>query len=193
MEYGAGFTGHNNAIYKLTGSMGWLPIALVALAIALVLLLVLWREKLLRLSDFAALAGIALFSLVFALLAHPYLLLSEGGVISEQTYDFLATWVYGGAFLAAMIWFMAFGHRRNSDTHIWLALLGFAAEILYIYFRIFGSLLETSLFFFVGGIITLVLAFFLYQINQRMDEGDEAGNSSANPRLRERKNKEVRS
>ncbi|MCF6199987.1 MAG: hypothetical protein L3J67_11460, partial [Hyphomicrobiaceae bacterium] len=99
----------------------------------------------------------------------PELLFANASPIGKSTYDFLATWVYGAIFLAMLVWLIEFGHRRGSDLYVWAALATFAAEVLYIYFRIFGSLLETSLFFFVGGVLTLGLAFFLTHLHKRLD------------------------
>lgn len=152
---------------SVASTISWLPVSLLLLIAALVFLVLTWREKLMRNSDFAILASIGAFSLVFALLAalQP---------VSKETFDFIATWIYGAAFLALMIWLMMFGHRRLSDSYVWIALVAFAAQVLYIYFRLFGTLLETSLFFLVGGILTLSLSFVLYRVYQRIDSMDGA-------------------
>jgi len=154
----------------LQGPLGWLSPTLFLLVGALILLTFIWRAQLLRILDLSILSIVALLTISFALVTMPDLILTNAPAISKTTYNFLATWVYGAIFLAMLIWLIEFGHRRGSDLYVWAALATFAAEVLYIYFRIFGSLLETSLFFFAGGILTLGLAFFLYQLHKRLDD-----------------------
>lgn len=166
-----GIYGANSA--GLQGHLGWLPLTLFLLTGTLILLFLTWREKRLRKMDLVIFAAIAGFTLCFALVSMPGLLPDTGMFISSQTHTFLATWIYGAAFLSMLIWLITFGHRRGSDLYVWVALLAFAGEVLYIYIRIFGSLLETSLFFLVGGLLTLGLAFFLYRLHQRLDEPDQ--------------------
>ncbi len=158
----------------LHGDLGWLSLAVPLLVATLVLLFLTWREKLLRLMDMLVFAAIALASLVFALVS------SSGGAgfIDEKAHAFLSTWIFGAAFIAVLVWLIEFGHRRGSDLYVWAALATFAAEVLYIYFRIFGSLLETSLFFLVGGVLTMGLAFFLYRLHKRLDSSDHTNIAS---------------
>ncbi len=161
-----------NPFFLFWGHWGWLPLALLLFAGLLILLALGWRKKLLLVSDYAVFAAIGLFALLFSAISTPGLFLDQSALISRQTHDFLATWVYGTAFLALLLWLIAFGHRRQSDLYVWVALLAFAGEVLYIYFRIFGSLLETSLFFLVGGLLTMGLAFFLFRLHKRLDLAD---------------------
>jgi uncharacterized membrane protein len=168
--YGSAATASQAPLYMLQGYMGWLPITLVLLVGALILLVLTWREKLLRTMDLAIFATIAAGTLAFALASISNAIFGGGSIITSQTHDFLSTWVFGAAFMAMLLWLIEFGHRRGSDLYVWVALLTFAAEVLYIYFRIFGSLLETSLFFLIGGLLTIGLAFFLYRLHNRLDK-----------------------
>ncbi len=153
----------------LQGPLGWLSPTIILLAGVIILLIFIGRAQLLRIRDLSMLSMIALCTMAFALFTMPELLFTNAPVISKSTFNFLATWIYGAIFLAMLIWLIEFGHRRGSDLYVWVALATFAAEVLYIYFRIFGSLLETSLFFFTGGILTLGLAFFLTHLHKRLD------------------------
>ena len=156
--------------YMLQGALGWLPFTVLLLIGTLILLVLTYREKLLHIFDLGVFAVIAGSTLAFSLVSMPELFFTNGEQISKGLHDFLATWIYGAAFLALLIWLIDFGHRRGSDLYVWAALFTFAAEVLYVYFRIFGSLLETSLFFLVGGLLTMGLAFFLYRLHQRLDD-----------------------
>ena len=164
----------------LQGSYGWLPLASLLLIGAILLLVMAWREKLLRSLDLVIFLTIIGGTLLYALVSMPNAFGADGWLITKETHKFLATWIYGAAFLAMLIWLIAFGHRRGSDLYVWAALASFAVEVLYIYFSIFGSLLETSLFFLVGGILTIGLAYFLYRLHQRL-EGPSTPVSEAVP------------
>ncbi len=163
--------------YLLQGHWGWLLLTLVLTASVLTLLVLIWREKRLSQFDFTVFATLVIGVLAFAVISTPGLFGTNGWLIGRETHKFFATWVYGAALLALFIWLISFGHRRGSDLYVWASLIGFAVEVLYIYFRIFGSLLETSLFFLIGGVLTMGLAFFLYKLHQRLEEP----NSSTSP------------
>ncbi len=170
--YRSGSSSSNIAAPLLQGSFGWLPLTGVLLIATLGLLVMAWRGKLLRSLDLGMFAAIVCGTLVYALISSPDIFGADGWLITKQTHKFLATWIYGGIFLTMLIWLLSFGHRRGSDLYVWAALAVFAIEVLYIYFSIFGSLLETSLFFLVGGILTIGLAFFLYRLHQRLEGPD---------------------
>jgi len=152
----------------LSGPFAWLPFALGLATATLLVLWIIWREELIEASDLLVMSLVAILALAFSLAG-------ASGLLSAQTHEFVATWVYGAAFLALLIWFMSFGHRQSADIYVWTALLAFAGEVLYIYARIFGSLLETSLFFLIGGVLTLALAFLLYHMRKGFDDADENG------------------
>ncbi len=167
--YGLRSNGQDAANTLLQGHYDWLPLASLLLIGATLLLVMAWREKLLRSLDLGVFLAIIGGTLLYALASIPNIFGTEGWLISKETHKFLATWVYGAAFLTMLIWLIAFGHRRGSDLYVWVALASFAIEVLYIYFSIFNSLLETSLFFLVGGVLTIGLAFFLYRLHQRLE------------------------
>ncbi|MGQ0671733.1 MAG: DUF2157 domain-containing protein [Hyphomicrobium sp.] len=69
--------------------------------------------------------------------------------------------------VAAIWWGMKTGHRGA----LWLGYLGFSIEVLAIYAKKFGSLLDTSLFFLVAGVLVAGLAYMAYRLH---DEAKEA-------------------
>lgn len=65
--------------------------------------------------------------------------------------------------LAAIVWGLKSGNRGA----LWLGYTGFSIEILAIYGKTLGTLLNTSLFFLVAGLIVSALAAFAYRLHAR--------------------------
>ena len=65
--------------------------------------------------------------------------------------------------LAAIVWGLRSGHRNV----LWLGYIGFSIEILGLYFKTIGTLLGSSLFFLVAGLIVAGLAALAYRLHQR--------------------------
>ncbi len=74
--------------------------------------------------------------------------------------------------LVAGIWAVANGNRRNSRASATFGLLAFAGEVLYLYFVTFGTLLNTALFFLIGGILLIALAAVLVRLQRRLSPQD---------------------
>ena len=67
--------------------------------------------------------------------------------------------------IAAIFWGMHAGNRGA----LWLGYIGFSVEILAIYVKTVGTLLNTSLFFLVAGLIVSALAALAYRIHSRAE------------------------
>lgn len=65
--------------------------------------------------------------------------------------------------LAAIFWGLKAGNRGA----LWLGYIGFSVEILAIYIKTIGTLLNTSLFFLVAGLIVSALAGVAYRLHAR--------------------------
>jgi uncharacterized membrane protein len=65
--------------------------------------------------------------------------------------------------IAAIFWGLHAGNRGA----LWLGYLGFSFEILAIYSKTIGTLLNTSLFFLVAGLIVAALAAMAYRLHSR--------------------------
>lgn len=65
--------------------------------------------------------------------------------------------------LAAIFWGLKAGNRGA----LWLGYIGFSVEILAIYIKTIGTLLNTSLFFLVAGLIVSALAALAYRLHAR--------------------------
>lgn len=67
--------------------------------------------------------------------------------------------------ITAIWWGLQTGHRGV----LWLGYIGFSAEILAIYAKKFGTLLDTSLFFLIAGLLVAGLAYFALKLHGRND------------------------
>lgn len=67
--------------------------------------------------------------------------------------------------LAAIYW----GVKNENRTIAWLGYTGFSIEVLGLYFKTFETLLGSSLFFLVAGIIVMALAGAAYKLHTRSD------------------------
>ena len=68
-----------------------------------------------------------------------------------------------GLLIAAVAWSM----RQENRTALRVCYAAFSIEILALYFRTFGTLLNTSLFFLVAGLIVIGLSVAAYKLNAR--------------------------
>ena len=97
----------------------------------------------------AAIIGIALSSVILA----PKLV-------------FITAFALG--YFALAIMFVNLGQRRHNNAAINIGFAAFAVETLYIYFETLGTLLDTALFFLLGGIVLVLLAILLERVRRRL-------------------------
>lgn len=65
--------------------------------------------------------------------------------------------------IAQISWWLHLERRSLA----WLGYAGFSAELLALYFKTFGTLLDTSLFFLVAGLIVIGLSAIAYRLHMR--------------------------
>jgi uncharacterized membrane protein len=65
--------------------------------------------------------------------------------------------------VAAMYWAV----RTDNRGALWVAYFAFAAEILALYVRMLGTLINTSLFFLSAAVIVTALAWLAYRLHRR--------------------------
>ncbi len=75
--------------------------------------------------------------------------------------------------IVASVWAVAYGNRTHSRSAATFGLIAFAAEVLYLYFVTFGTLLDTALFFLVGGVLMIGLAAVLVRLQRRLRPGGQ--------------------
>lgn len=88
--------------------------------------------------------------------------------------------ILAATLIGIAVWLTAYGHRRSSRITVNLALIAFGAEVLYIYLETFGSLLDTALFFLLGGVLLIALAWFLNRMRGRLTRATN-GNEEVAP------------
>ncbi|MCL4766894.1 MAG: DUF2157 domain-containing protein [Hyphomicrobiaceae bacterium] len=72
--------------------------------------------------------------------------------------------------LAAVFW----GWRNEHKPVLWLGYIGFSAEVLALYFVTIGTLLGTSVFFLMAGLIVIGLSWLAYRLHTQQSETREA-------------------
>jgi uncharacterized membrane protein len=90
-------------------------------------------------------------------------------------------WLWGSITLALLIAAMAAGWRTHNSRVLWLAYTGFAIEIFALYIAKIGSLLGTSAFFLVTGILVMALAVLAYRMRTGLAAGQPVGGSESQP------------
>jgi uncharacterized membrane protein len=83
-------------------------------------------------------------------------------------------WLWGGGTLALLVAAMVAGWRTHNSRVLWLAYTFFAIEIFSLYVAKIGSLLGTSAFFFVTGILVVALSVAAYRMRSQLTPKLEA-------------------
>ena len=73
-------------------------------------------------------------------------------------------WLWGSLTLALLVAAMAAGWQMRNGRVLWLAYAGFSIEIFSLYIAKIGTLLGTSAFFFVMGLLLIALATLAYRM-----------------------------
>ena len=150
--YGDQLTGTEFTIW-FAGMAGLGGIAAIVITLAII------RKKLRPLDAFALVAA-ALLPTLFALFPT---------ILTTLTPQILSAIVAIGL----SIWAMEYGQKYHYSKAVNLGLITFGLVALDIYFATFGSLLDTALFFLLGGILLLVLAWFLTRLRSRFNQPEE--------------------
>lgn len=133
---------------------GGLVLCLLA-AVALAALTVLAVSR--RLLDLRHAAGIAVIAT--GALAYPFIAAANADLVP---------WAYAALYLALAAWLVSYGTARESRFAVNLGFLAFGAELLWLYFEKLGNLLDTALFFAVGGILLIAGAFIMERMRRRL-------------------------
>ncbi len=72
--------------------------------------------------------------------------------------------------LAAVFW----GWRKEHKPVLWLGYIGFSLEVLALYFVTIGTLLGTSVFFLLAGLIVIGLSWLAYRLHMQQPQTQEA-------------------
>ena len=66
------------------------------------------------------------------------------------------------------LWLITFGQRFSVHYFVNLGFVLFGAETLYIYFKTFGTLMNSFVFFTIGGMVLILLALGLDRFRKRI-------------------------
>jgi len=130
---------------------------LAAPALGAIIGLVIWRRRAGILRNWDA-AGLVTAGLAIAALPQ---------IAAGIETSLLLRMAVGGALYAAFTALILIGERKNSTIVRVCGVSGFVLQTLYVYARTFEGLLDTALFFLVGGLVLFAASFALWQIRKR--------------------------
>lgn len=126
--------------------------ALILSAAAIALAGVAALRRGLTMVDVAAVAIIAIGSIAFAMYV--------------PAVDFWARLAGGAIVVVAALWAVSLGQSGAHPIGKAIGLVAFGIEVIYLYIRTFGTLLDTAVAFLLGGVLFVALAFLLYRIDR---------------------------
>ncbi|MFZ4808006.1 MAG: DUF2157 domain-containing protein [Hyphomicrobiaceae bacterium] len=95
------------------------------------------------------------------------------GLFALQFFEDRSGWAQTGLAvltLALLLGALAWGARTNHRGILWIAYSAFSVEVLGLYGKTLGSLIGTSLFFLVAGVLAMALAVLAWWLNARASE-----------------------
>jgi uncharacterized membrane protein len=143
------------------GAGTWMtPLPLIALAaIGTALFAIAWKGGQIKLVNLVIAAITAFAPLV--LLAINYL----GHVRADPLWSVL--FAVAAGVIALALWAIQFGWQRGNKLVTALGYITFGVELLYIYFRTFGTLLDTALFYLIAGVLLVAMGFAFARLERR--------------------------
>ena len=142
----------------------YLTIGLGALAVIGLVLAARYIAGLQRLVSLAGLAGMGI-----AIFATPFLV-----AVAGRDGIWLPQLTYGALFYAGTIALILQGRRTNARATGTLGIVAFIGQTLYVYSETFGGLLDTALFFLIGGLILFAMSYGMWRWKQRNDTASAA-------------------
>lgn len=80
----------------------------------------------------------------------------------------LIPWLYAALFLALAAWLVSWGTAHDSRFAVNFGFVAFGAEVLWLYFETLNTLLDTALFFALGGVLLIAGAFVMERMRRRL-------------------------
>lgn len=139
------------------------PFLIAILAAVAVLAVLAVTRGILAMRDALAIAAIALASLVYPAV--------------DSAAPALVPWVYAALFLALSAWLVSYGTAHDFRFAVNFGFVAFGAEVLWLYFETMGTLLDTAIFFALGGILLIAGSVVMERMRRRLVaqvEGDAA-------------------
>lgn len=145
------------------GAAFYWPFLLVMFALAAGLMVLVVTRGLVEARHAAGIGAIAVATLVFPAI--------------DASAPALVPWLYAALFLALSAWLVSYGTSRDSRFAVNFGFVAFGAEVLYLYFETMGTLLDTAIFFALGGILLIAGSLVMERMRRRLVrqvEGDAA-------------------
>lgn len=130
------------------------PFLIAILAVVAVFAGLVVSRGILALRDMFAIAAIAVASL-----AYPAL---------DSAAPALVPWVYAALFLTLSAWLVSYGTAHDYRFAVNFGFVAFGAEVLWLYFETMGGLLNTAIFFALGGVLLIVGAIVMERMRRRL-------------------------
>src|SRR5690606_34660618 len=119
-----------------------------------------------RLIEARHLAGIG--ALAIASVAYPFI---------EGAAPHLVPWIYAALFLVLSAWLVSWGTANESRFAVNAGFIAFGVEVLWLYFETLNTLLDTAIFFALGGILLIAGAFVMERMRRRLVKQTEGAAS----------------
>ncbi len=78
-------------------------------------------------------------------------------------------WLQAAIYLGLTIWLLIFGQKQYDKLLVILALIAFGCQVFYLYMETLGTLLDTSVFFLLGGVLLISLALGLEMLRRYLE------------------------
>ncbi|PPC98492.1 MAG: hypothetical protein CTY31_13025 [Hyphomicrobium sp.] len=82
--------------------------------------------------------------------------------------------------LVLLLGAIAYGVSQERKSIVWLGYIGFSIEIMALYVHTIGTILDTSLFFLIAGVIVALLAGFAWRLSRQSGDKPDA-NQAVSP------------
>ena len=128
--------------------------ALVLFGVAIALTAIAFLRKGLTVVDTIAVAAIGASAIAFALFV--------------PDAEFWQRVLGSAIVIVAALWAVSLGQSGRHPTGKVIGLVAFGAEVIYLYVRTFGTLLDTAIAFLLGGLLFVILAFVLFRTERML-------------------------
>lgn len=152
------------------GEGHWLTLGIGLAVMALMLALRDPIDRVLAVSRPGAAYGLAVaFAALFTIQFIDGNLWGSYGTDPWLAHNGMPLWVLGAATLLLLVAGLVAAAMTDNRGLMWVAYIALSMELLGIYFKTFGTLLDTSLFFLIAGVLVTGLAIVAYKVLRRPD------------------------
>ena len=150
------------------GKGHWLTLGIGVAIAVLMVLLEKPIDRILAVSRPGAAYGIAVaFAALFGIQFLEGNYYTDAGIDPWHASNGMPLWGLGAASMALLIAGLVAAAITDNRGLMWISYIGLSMELLGIYFKTFGTLLDTSLFFLIAGVLVCLLAFVAYKLLRR--------------------------